>query len=276
MWDKYAPVAHLERLVFTLHPKHADTAHNAQIPSKSSPAIPPVPFIELLPLPAPSRSAPIKHHHSSPHRSIVLCCRGSSADFETQCNDTLAAASKALEEAGAHWRDASGVIVQLADIAHFAAFNHCYARCVPQSSPPTRFSVCVSLEEPILFIISIQTSGSSCRHMHVESVSFWAPANIGPYSQAQLYPAQHGDACGNLLLVSGQIGLVPERMVLVTADGGQQQQLEAECAQVLHNIAAVVTANGLSEYDPSRFRSSVCTLLRSHCLQPCVQCVDTT
>jgi len=55
--------------------------------------------------------------------------------------------------------------------------------------------------------------------MHVESISFWAPANIGPYSQAQLYPA-HGDACGNLLLVSGQIGLVPERMLLVSAGGG--------------------------------------------------------
>ncbi len=259
MWDKYAPVAHLERLVFTLQPKHAHTTPIAHIPSSSSTPVSLVSCILPPPLPTPSRSAPLKHHRSTLHRSIVMCCRGSSADFATQCNETLAATSKALEDAGARWDEVSGVIVQLADIAHFAEFNRCYAHCVPQSSPPTRFSVCMSLEEHMLFIISIQTSGSSSKHMHVESISFWAPANIGPYSQAQLYSA-HGDACGNLLLVSGQIGLVPERMLLVSAGGGQHEQLQAECSQVALNLAAVVRSNGFTECAPC-VRVPLCRLL---------------
>ena len=47
--------------------------------------------------------------------------------------------------------------------------------------------------------------------MHVQSFSHWAPANIGPYSQA----VQIGDA----LFLAGQIGLVPGIMQLNRADG---------------------------------------------------------
>jgi len=37
--------------------------------------------------------------------------------------------------------------------------------------------------------------------MHVQGLSHWAPANIGPYSQCSM--------AGNLLHVSGQIALIP-------------------------------------------------------------------
>jgi diphthine-ammonia ligase len=104
----------------------------------------------------------------------------------------------------------------------------------------------MSLEEPVLFIISIQASSSSSRHMHVESISSWAPANIGPYSQSQLYAGDGLDSSA-LLLVSGQIALIPERMELAVAEGRPQQQLEVECAQVSRNLAAVVAANGVAE-----------------------------
>ncbi len=39
------------------------------------------------------------------------------------------------------------------------------------------------------------------RCMHVQGLSHWAPANIGPYSQCSM--------AGNLLHVSGQIALIP-------------------------------------------------------------------
>jgi hypothetical protein len=178
VWDKYAPVAHLERLVFELQPKHACVIVPA--PFKNSASVSRAVYAPHVPLPAPFRSAPLKCRHPSHHFSIVLSCCGCAADFPLHCDATLAAASRLLDEAGATWSDVSGVVVQLADVSNFAMLNQCYAQRVPQCSPPTRFSVCASLEEPTLFIICIQACRRSSKHMHVESISFWAPANIGP------------------------------------------------------------------------------------------------
>jgi len=57
-----------------------------------------------------------------------------------------------------------------------------------------------------------------------------APAAIGTYSQA----TRHGDT----VFLSGQIGLDPQRMVLV--DGG----IEAQIHQVFKNLSAVCEAAG--------------------------------
>lgn len=59
-----------------------------------------------------------------------------------------------------------------------------------------------------------------------------APAPIGPYNQAI--------RAGNLLFVSGQIGLHPVTGELVTAD------IESETHQVLENVRAILEAAGLS------------------------------
>lgn len=247
VWDSYAPVAHLEQLAFTAQPKPALPV--VRIPFAGASDASRVACAALPPLPAPFRPTPRKHSLPCAHFSIVLSCCGSAEDFAASCSATLAAAAQALEEGGAKWHDVSGVIVQLADISNFAVLNQCYAACVPRSSPPTRFTFCASLEQPVLFIISIQVSKNSCRHVHVESVSFWAPANIGPYSQSQLYARRGQLDCGSLLLLSGQIALVPERMVLAAADG-MQSQLQAECTQIVLNLSAILAANGLSEYAP--------------------------
>jgi 2-iminobutanoate/2-iminopropanoate deaminase len=59
-----------------------------------------------------------------------------------------------------------------------------------------------------------------------------APAAIGPYSQAQI--------SGGHLFTSGQIPLVPETMEMVTGS------IEAQAAQVLKNLSAVLAASGTS------------------------------
>lgn len=62
-----------------------------------------------------------------------------------------------------------------------------------------------------------------------------APRPVGPYTPA----VQAGD----LVFVSGQVGLNPETMALVA--GG----LEAETRQALANLTAVLKASGLSPAD---------------------------
>lgn len=62
-----------------------------------------------------------------------------------------------------------------------------------------------------------------------------APAAVGPYSQAI--------RAGSLVFTSGQIPLDPASGQLV--EGG----IEAQTAQVLHNLSAVLAAAGLSPGD---------------------------
>lgn len=57
-----------------------------------------------------------------------------------------------------------------------------------------------------------------------------APAAVGPYSQAV--------AAGGLLFISGQLGLNP-------ATGQLAQGLEAQAAQALKNLLAILAAEGL-------------------------------
>ncbi|TPX35682.1 hypothetical protein SmJEL517_g01903 [Synchytrium microbalum] len=63
--------------------------------------------------------------------------------------------------------------------------------------------------------------------MHVQSISYWAPANVGPYSQA----TQIDDT----IYIAGQIGLTPHTMTLPAS-------LHQECLQVVQNLKSVVSA----------------------------------
>ncbi len=61
-----------------------------------------------------------------------------------------------------------------------------------------------------------------------------APAAVGPYCHAKL--------CGNTLYTSGQLGLVP-------ATGQLPQGVEAQAAQALDNLQAVLAAAGMGLAD---------------------------
>ncbi len=61
-----------------------------------------------------------------------------------------------------------------------------------------------------------------------------APAAIGPYCQAKL--------CGNTLYTSGQLGLIPSEGKL--ADG-----VEAQAAQALKNLGAILKEAGMDYSD---------------------------
>ncbi|XP_071441339.1 uncharacterized protein [Hetaerina americana] len=64
--------------------------------------------------------------------------------------------------------------------------------------------------------------------MHVQGISHWAPANIGPYSQAV--------RIGEIIYVCGQIALIPGTMQLV--DGGIKNQ----CKLALRHIGRIIKA----------------------------------
>lgn len=137
--------------------------------------------------------------------------------------------------------DIASLTLVLPDISAFSSINATYANHLPAQSPPSR--ACLQLPSSSLLVDLVlvpATSSLSRSSLHVQSISRWAPACIGPYSQCV--------AAGPLLWLAGQIGLQPWTMEVTrdeSEDGAQ------EVAEVWRNCSAVLAA----------MRSSL-----SHCL----------
>jgi diphthine-ammonia ligase len=129
----------------------------------------------------------------------------------------------------------------LRDMADFTVLNPIYAQYFSNVNPPARATIAVgdTMPKDVHVMLSViadkasqaqKESVSSPVHrqgLHVQGLSYWAPANIGPYSQAisvRLPPSRHLDSpdtatTGQVVYVAGQIPLVPASMDVYTQDG---------------------------------------------------------
>ena len=97
---------------------------------------------------------------------------------------------------------------------HFLPANAAYRSIVPQSSAPARACVAAPLPRGVLCSIDAVAAPApppgppapARKVLHVQSHSDWAPASVGPYSQATVW---HG-----LLHMAGQIPLDPGSMTV--------------------------------------------------------------
>lgn len=104
------------------------------------------------------------------------------------------------------------VFVVLRDMAVFGAMNAEYSRAFDAAGfdlPPSRTCIEAKVEADItLTLLCTRRRDASARGVHVQGLSYWAPASIGPYSQCRL-------AFG-ISYAAGQIGLVPQSLDLAT------------------------------------------------------------
>ncbi|KFZ10529.1 hypothetical protein V501_05152, partial [Pseudogymnoascus sp. VKM F-4519 (FW-2642)] len=116
-------------------------------------------------------------------------------------------------------KDIVSTTLLLTSMSTFASTNTVYASLFSAPNPPSR--ACVSVgsllpdSAPVVMHISL-SSAPARRALHVQSRSYWAPANIGPYSQAQCAPLLPGKG-GEGVYIAGQIPLVPATMEVVDA-----------------------------------------------------------
>ncbi|KIV77922.1 hypothetical protein PV11_09694 [Exophiala sideris] len=116
----------------------------------------------------------------------------------------------------------------LRDISNFASVNSVYSELFRpgEPNPPARVTLACGLPDNIEVSLSIILDlgpRSARRGLHVQSRSYWAPANIGPYSQAICVPLQRGDdedlnvhdaGLPETVHMAGQIPLIPHTMQL--------------------------------------------------------------
>ena len=135
-------------------------------------AVPPAPVVHV------SASVP------AANPTDAACAAAASAEAG------LHAVEARLGALGLDWSAVDAVQLYVEDMSHFAAVNAAYVRVVPTHSPPAR--ACVELRLPAgapaaVEVIAATREGSgaaSRRSLHVQSLSCWAPACIGPYGQA--------------------------------------------------------------------------------------------
>ncbi|KAE8352910.1 hypothetical protein BDV28DRAFT_157462 [Aspergillus coremiiformis] len=116
--------------------------------------------------------------------------------------------------------------VLIHSMADFSLMNDIYVSLFTKPNPPARATVACgeSLPEGVKVMVSlvVDLGARDLRQgLHVQSRSYWAPANIGPYSQAMSIPVQ---ASERLIYIAGQIPLEPASMDMVT---GSESWLES-------------------------------------------------
>lgn len=121
------------------------------------------------------------------------------------------------------------ITMYVRSMADYASLNEAYVKAFNFTNPPTR--VCVECPLPpkcqvIMEAVAYRPRSNDMdnrRHtMHVQSISHWAPANIGPYSQST--------RVDEITYISGQIALVPGSMTII--EGG----IRPQCKLALRHI----------------------------------------
>ncbi|KAI9852173.1 MAG: hypothetical protein M1838_001636 [Thelocarpon superellum] len=117
--------------------------------------------------------------------------------------------------------------ILLRSMEAFQTVNQVYVTLFTQPNPPARLTVALGDALPrdcqVMTSIVVDLMPSQTRRsLHVQSRSYWAPANIGPYSQAILTAPSTEKVDGvtevaSLVYVAGQIPLEPASMEVLAA-----------------------------------------------------------
>ncbi|KXS22258.1 adenine nucleotide alpha hydrolases-like protein [Gonapodya prolifera JEL478] len=130
------------------------------------------------------------------------------------------------------------VHLYISSMSDFSRINAAYEK-MWGVGPPARVTVQLPLQGGRVHMdATITVEGIMRDALHVQGISYWAPANIGPYSQAV--------ATGPILYLAGQIPLVPHTMSLPTSceSPADLSSIQVHSRLALRNVAAVVDAMG--------------------------------
>lgn len=88
-----------------------------------------------------------------------------------------------LQKQGIGLDNLLSVCLYLRDMADYPKVNAIYGRYF-NLNPPTRVCVEIPLNKYAIIEAIAAPVAERKQSMHVQSISHWAPANIGPYSQS--------------------------------------------------------------------------------------------
>ena len=163
-----------------------------------------------------------------------LASRGSITTTSIQMLGINATLLSILTENNRTTCDVIFTTILLRSMVDFASVNEVYEQLFMKPNPPARVTVACgkSMPDEVSVMVSFVVSAIAAQDgLHVQSRSYWAPANIGPYSQAISVPSNNED--GSIVYVAGQIPLVPASMeVLKDFEDSDQETISGKEIEV--------------------------------------------
>lgn len=148
---------------------------------------------------------------------FALDFQGAGYTAEEQTRSIMSQMIAQLADRGHGPDDIAYTVITLRDMADFAAVNAVYGSYFVNPNPPARVTIACAdvLSDDCHLTIGITSATTSRDALHVQSRSYWAPANIGPYSQAIRFPSDIAtESTNGSVFVAGQIPLIPASMIL--------------------------------------------------------------
>jgi len=173
---------------------------------------------------------------------FVLNMIGEGVDAHEQMKDIMDSLTHAKMEI--HPQHIIFSTILLSSMDDFAEVNAVYGSYFKHPSPPARVTIaCPDLSRVSTFsntkvVLSVvyidQKAVTRKQGLHVQSRSYWAPANIGPYSQAVTVPRTM--PVGSLVYIAGQIPLVPASMDFSLPSDGLSDRIAAQTTLALQHL----------------------------------------
>lgn len=151
-----------------------------------------------------------------------MSSKGAKQDITKQTHEIMHRLTDMLREQGLSPANISLSVIVLRNMSDFALVNEAYAQSFDRPSPPARVTVACGETMPagkqIMMTVQVSRAPRADRTgLHVQSRSYWAPANIGPYSQAISVPMPGKADCRDVF-IAGQIPLRPATMDITPGD----------------------------------------------------------
>lgn len=151
-----------------------------------------------------------------------------------------------LEARSAWFSKITQITLLLRSMDNFHSVNTIYNRYFRDPNPPSR--VCIAIGDAMPpgcnIMMHVQAVSGERKGLHIQGRSYWAPANIGPYSQAI--------STQGLVYISGQIPLSPATMQLPTVVGALGESitapLEFQTVLAMQHMWRVARATKVSGY----------------------------
>ncbi|PPQ99038.1 hypothetical protein CVT24_003598 [Panaeolus cyanescens] len=166
---------------------------------------------------------------------VTVCNVEATAGHVTVEEDVKDCFDKILHKLSEHGLDISNcamINILLESMDLFGRVNQVYGAYFG-SSPAARACVGVNLPQGVRVRVECiafkEVKPTDRQSLHVQGLSYWAPASIGPYSQAI--------SVGEHIFISGQIGLIPSQLLLPSP-----QSLPMELALSSQHVNRVISA----------------------------------
>lgn len=165
-------------------------------------------------------------------------------DVLQEVNDIMTSLSKILDSYGTDFSRITSTTLLLRSMTSFAEANRSYSSRFTTPNPPSRVCVSVGNGLPagvnvmLSVTVNLPVTGSEeharRKGLHVQSRSYWAPANIGPYSQSV--------SVDGWTAMAGMVPLIPACMEVINAGiSAREVQVQAVLAlQHMWRVAKVV------------------------------------